>query len=151
MAQKERPASTPETDVRQVLGLNEPAGARLLRRTWWLWLLAVIVAAGAWYLFSGNGASNGIQYRMDTLSRGDITVIVTAIGTIQPTNEVDVSSELSGIIKTVLVKHNARVRAGQTLAELDTDRLSAATERPAMPHAMVRRMLRSSASMTSQI
>lgn len=46
----------------------------------------------------------------------------------QPTNEVEVSSELSGIVRTVLVDYNSKVTIGQTLAELDTDKLKSTVD-----------------------
>jgi len=52
-------------------------------------------------------------------------VTVTATGALEPTNQVDVGSELSGIIKTVEVDYNDRVTVGQILARLDTDKLKA--------------------------
>ena len=51
-------------------------------------------------------------------------VIVTATGTLKPTNnEVSVGSELSGIVKTVEVDYNSKVKVGQILARLDTSKL----------------------------
>jgi HlyD family secretion protein len=47
---------------------------------------------------------------------------------VQPINKVDVSSELSGTVRKVLVDYNSVVVAGQTLAELDTDKLIATVE-----------------------
>jgi HlyD family secretion protein len=44
---------------------------------------------------------------------------------VQPTNQVDVSSELSGTVRSVSVDYNSPVRLGQALAELDTDKLKA--------------------------
>jgi HlyD family secretion protein len=52
-------------------------------------------------------------------------VTVTATGTLEPVNQVDVGSELSGIIKAVLVDFNDKVQRDQVLARLDTDRLRA--------------------------
>src|SRR5262249_29461215 len=52
-------------------------------------------------------------------------VTVTATGTLQPTNQVDVGSEVSGIIDRVLVDFNSMVKSGQILAELDTQQLDA--------------------------
>ena len=43
----------------------------------------------------------------------------------QPTNQVDVSSELSGTVRSVFVDYNSPVKVGQVLAELDTDKLKA--------------------------
>jgi HlyD family secretion protein len=62
------------------------------------------------------------------VTRGGLKVIVTATGSVQPTNQVDVSSELSGIVRKVLVDYNSPVKAGQVLAELDTDKLEATVE-----------------------
>jgi HlyD family secretion protein len=59
---------------------------------------------------------------------GDLEVVVTATGSVQPTNQVDVSSELSGIVRRVLVDYNSPVEMGQVLAELDTDKLEATVE-----------------------
>ena len=66
----------------------------------------------------GRHRYNFVCYSTQEVKRGDLTVIVTATGTLQATNEVDVSSELSGIIKTVEADYNSRVRKGQVLARL---------------------------------
>jgi HlyD family secretion protein len=60
--------------------------------------------------------------------RANLTVVVTATGTVEPTNQVEVSSELSGIVRKVLVDYNSAVHAGDVLAELDTDKLSATVD-----------------------
>ncbi|MGE0734205.1 MAG: efflux RND transporter periplasmic adaptor subunit [Alphaproteobacteria bacterium] len=59
-------------------------------------------------------------------NRSSIVVYVSATGTVQPTNKVDISSELSGTIRKVLVEYNSQVKIGQVLAELDTDKLNSA-------------------------
>ncbi len=87
------------------------------------------MAALLLYLLGGTGGSNsGINYVTEPVTRGDLTVTVNATGTVQPTNEVEVSSELSGIVRTVLVDYNSKVTIGQTLAELDTDKLKATVD-----------------------
>jgi len=48
---------------------------------------------------------------------------VSATGNLQPTNEVDVGSEVSGLVETVLVDDNDRVKNGQVLARLDVSKL----------------------------
>lgn len=92
------------------------------------WTLAAIVAlaiiAGAWSLLAGRGS--GFTYATANAVRGDLTVTVTATGSVQPTEQVDVSSELSGRIKSVNVDYNSPVKAGDVLAELVTDNLDAA-------------------------
>ena len=68
------------------------------------------------------------KHLTDAASRGTLTVIVTATGSVQPTNQVDVSSELSEIVRNVLVDYNSPVKIGQVLAELDTDKLKATVD-----------------------
>ena len=68
------------------------------------------------------------RYVTEPVTKGAITVAVTATGTVQPTNEVEISSELSGIVRNVLVDFNSAVTTGQTLAELDTDKLSSTVD-----------------------
>src|SRR5690606_25530086 len=54
-----------------------------------------------------------------------LTVTVTATGNLEPRNQVEIGSELSGTIAKVYVDVNDEVKAGQVLAELDTARLEA--------------------------
>lgn len=82
----------------------------------------VIIGIMVWMVMR---TSDGIQYRTEQVRRGNLSVIVSATGTLEPTNQVDVSSELSGIVKNVAVDYNDRVKAGQVLAQLDTTKLEA--------------------------
>ena len=73
----------------------------------------------------GHPNDPAVRYVTTEATRGDLTVTVTATGTLQPVNKVDVGSEISGTIRTVLVDFNDRVAKGQVLATLDTDQLQA--------------------------
>lgn len=96
-------------------------------KRWVLWLagvLAVIaIAAGVMSLRRSNEAAQGPPYETELVTRGDLQVHVSATGTLQPTNTVDVGSELSGLIDAVFVDENDTVKKGQVLARLDTSRL----------------------------
>jgi HlyD family secretion protein len=109
--------------VVDALGLD---GARRGKRRWVLAAVVVAVAAasaaGLYARFERAGAP---QYVTESVRQGPLVVTVTATGTLQPTNQVDVGSEVSGIIDRVLVDFNAPVKAGQILAELDTQQLDA--------------------------
>jgi HlyD family secretion protein len=65
------------------------------------------------------------QYTTAPVTRGDLTVTVTATGALEPVNQVEVGTEVSGTVRRVYVDYNDRVRAGQILATLDTERFSA--------------------------
>lgn len=94
----------------------------------WKWLfvfgLALAVLGFGWWFVTDN-ANDATQYVTAPIKRGELVVTVSATGTLEPTNEVDISSELSGTIRKVLVDYNDKVRTGQALAELDTDKLEA--------------------------
>jgi HlyD family secretion protein len=62
-------------------------------------------------------------YATEEVRRGNLTVTVSATGNLQPTNQVDVGSEQSGLVTDVYVENNDRVVRGQPLARLDTARL----------------------------
>jgi len=66
-----------------------------------------------------------VQYRTQPARVGDLVATVTATGTLQPTEQVDIGSELSGTIRKVEVGYNDDVQAGQVLARLDPTRLEA--------------------------
>ena len=114
-----------DTDVAASLGLGERRRrARRLRR-WLVALILILLPLSALLLWQGLDKPGAAQYRTAPVQRGDLTVTVTATGAVQPTNEVEISSELSGIIRSVKADYNDRVKVGQVLAELDTDKLEA--------------------------
>nr|WP_292498513.1 efflux RND transporter periplasmic adaptor subunit [Mesorhizobium sp.] len=54
---------------------------------------------------------------------------MSATGTLQPLTQVDISSELSGIVRAVAVNENQQVKKGDVLATLDTAKLEVQIER----------------------
>lgn len=111
-------------DVRNALGVDQPAHKRHLKR--WLIIagLALLAPVLIFTLCSKNGKGK-IQYTTQPATIGDLKVIVTATGTLEPTNEVAVGSELSGIVKSVEVDFNDKVSVGQVLARIDPTKLTA--------------------------
>ena len=87
--------------------------------------VAVLLFIGAYTLIFGARSASEAKYVTEPVTRGDLTAIVTATGTVQPTNQAEISSELSGIVRQVLVDFNSKVKIGTVLAELDTDKLKA--------------------------
>lgn len=69
--------------------------------------------------------SPGKIFQIVAVSRGDMAIMVAATGNLEPTNQVDVGSELSGTIQSVAVEDNDQVKAGQVLARLNTDKIKA--------------------------
>lgn len=116
----------PQADVAEILEIDQlPGGGKRLKRWVIIALLAILPLVVYMLFWRNSDKSNAVQYKTVEVQRGNMTVIVTATGTLQPTNKVDVSSELSGIIKSVYVEYNDRVKVGQVLAKLDTSKVEA--------------------------
>ena len=90
------------------------------RRTLW-WLLAIIALtalASGLYLWQHNRQSTP-QYPTALVSRGNIEDSITALGTLEPLNSVDVGTQVSGQLKRLHVEPGDQVEAGDLLAEID--------------------------------
>ncbi len=118
---------TPPADVAETLELGRSsARGWLSRRNLVLGILAVAALAVLYlFVFGTGGSGSSVHYVTEAAKRGALTETVTATGTVEPTNQVEISSELSGTVKEVLVDYNDVVTAGQSLAVLDTDKLEA--------------------------
>jgi len=94
------------------------------------WLLGggALLAVLLWLLFSGGDKTTG-HYLTEAAVLDDLVVTVAASGTLQPTTSVDVGSEQSGTLVSVLVQENDFVQKGQLLAQLDTAKLNDAVTR----------------------
>jgi HlyD family secretion protein len=119
-------ATREEPDVEQTLGV-EPARRRARRLKKLFAIVIILVAAAFFTSFWRRSSENGKapKYETQTAERGNLSVSVTATGTLEPTNQVEVGSELSGIIESVDVDYNDRVKVGQVLAKLNTEKLEA--------------------------
>ncbi|MFZ2306307.1 MAG: efflux RND transporter periplasmic adaptor subunit [Rhodoferax sp.] len=120
----EKSASLGAADMQTILGDDSV-------RAWWqrptLWMAAaavVLLIAGLAYWQSSKASNAQPSYVTETVNKGNLTLTVSANGTLQPTRAVNIGSELSGTVKRVLVDVNDRVRKGQVLVELDTSKLS---------------------------
>jgi HlyD family secretion protein len=89
------------------------------RRRWWLITLLVIVAAGSAYALLRKPANPEERWRTVTVERGSISQVVAATGTLQPTAQVNVGTQVSGTVARVFADFNQPVKAGQVLAEMD--------------------------------
>ncbi|UOB18769.1 efflux RND transporter periplasmic adaptor subunit [Abyssalbus ytuae] len=61
-----------------------------------------------------------------TVKKGEIVTTVTATGTIEPITQVEVGTQVSGVVEKIYVDFNSVVKEGQLIAELDKANLDAA-------------------------
>ncbi len=105
--------------------LDEPTARTWYRRPlpWVIAAAVVLGAAGTWWWLSSRAASAAPRYSTRAVGRGNLTLLVTANGTIQPTRSINIGSELSGTVLKVNVDVNDRIKKGQVLVVLDPAKL----------------------------
>jgi HlyD family secretion protein len=108
--------------IAEFLGVPEPSFWRRNRNRI-LIVMAVIVVVILLRIIFGSD-TNKIQYATEVVKKSNMLVTVIATGNLQPTNQVVVGSEISGLVTEVLVDNNDVVRKGQLLARIDNSRLT---------------------------
>ena len=101
---------------------SQPNKALLPRRglrQWWVGggVLLLLATAGIGWWATHRTAS--VQYITAPMSRGAITRVVTATGTVNPVLTIIVGSYVSGVIQELSCDYNTKVRKGQICAKLD--------------------------------
>jgi len=114
------------SEIQRILDLDPaPRRNRRLRRGAFGALILAAVAAGAYWYLQSAATGAATSYQTEAVERGKLTVTVTATGTIEPTTQVDVSSEVSGVVRIVNVENNSLIKKGDVLAQLDIARQEA--------------------------
>lgn len=109
--------------------INKARPGHPLRK--WLAAIPILALAGGgfWYYNHEEKKETGPVYNTQELTRGDLSLVITATGNLAPTNQVTVGSELSGTVSEVYVDANDAVKKGQPIAQLDTAKLTQQTVR----------------------
>ena len=116
---------SPDTKELQArLGMSRGGRARRFGR--WIVALLVLAAivAGALRLRASR-ATPPEQYRTEAVDSGTLTVSVTATGELKALTQVNIGTEISGVVESVAVDYNSPVRVGQILARVNTEKLEA--------------------------
>lgn len=101
-------------------------GAVLTKHKVLLTVLAVMLVVAGWaYGRLSVKKPAALPGTAVPVQQGDITEDISATGTINPVNLVNVSSKITGLIEKVLVNENDTVHTGQVLMVLDDSRLQA--------------------------
>jgi HlyD family secretion protein len=96
------------------------------RLTRWLKRLLLLVLMGSglaygygWYRQNNGPLSTVPEFECQKVTRGDLAQTITASGELNPVTKVEISSQISGIMQTLLVDFNSPVKEGQVVAKLD--------------------------------
>jgi HlyD family secretion protein len=113
----------PNRELTQILSGELASGRRTKYFRWTVGAFALLVLVAGYRVLGARTRNALPSYETEQVTRGALRVTVSATGNLAPTNKVDVGSELSGLVETVLVQENDRVKKGQVLAQLDVSRL----------------------------
>lgn len=80
---------------------------------------AVVLIAGGVWIFGGQKAQNKVDFVTEAVQKGNVSNSITATGTIEPVTEVEVGTQVSGIIDKIYVDYNSVVKEGEIIAEMD--------------------------------
>ena len=83
-------------------------------------IAAIVIAGGSLWYFSRGSTEPISPYRFVTLEQGDIEAVVASTGALDAVTTVQVGTQVSGIIASIYVDFNDRVRQGQVIARIDT-------------------------------
>jgi len=88
---------------------------------------SIILLVAAALSCKGRGNKDQ-QYKTEKVERGNITMTVTATGTLSAVTTVLIGSQVSGVISALYADFNSQVHKGQLLAELDPTPFQAQVE-----------------------
>lgn len=80
-------------------------------------LIVTVLGITAFIFFRNK--DNGLKYRTEKLSKGDIVQSITATGAVNAVTTVLVGTQVSGTIKNIYVDFNSPVKKGQLIAQID--------------------------------
>lgn len=87
---------------------------------WIIVLVIMAVALSMFFVIRGSKSANkSMMIRTHVVSKHTIENTVTATGTIEPVETVEVGTQVSGKVETIYVDFNSVVKKGDLLAELD--------------------------------
>src|SRR5881394_392532 len=90
-----------------------------MERTYWFASSAIIILATGAVLVRECGRAAELQVSTAPVTDGPMTRRIVASGSLQAVTTVEVGSQESGIVQSLLVDYNSIVRAGDVVARLD--------------------------------
>jgi HlyD family secretion protein len=86
---------------------------------WIVTLLVIAAIGGAGWWYYESRLPSGPEYQTVAVTRGDLTQAVTATGQLGPVLNVQVGSQISGIVEKLFADFNSVVKSNQVIAQID--------------------------------
>ncbi len=90
------------------------------RIKWWAGAVTALIFIGVVFILQSGSRTDRQTYRTIPVRRGDLKATVASTGRLAPVNTVEVGSQVSGNIRSILVDYNSEVRKNQILARIDS-------------------------------
>ncbi|HET7225225.1 MAG TPA: efflux RND transporter periplasmic adaptor subunit, partial [Candidatus Eisenbacteria bacterium] len=97
------------------------------RNRWIIVGVAVALLVG-WMIVRARSGSQAPKYRTTAVDRGTIEATVSATGTVNPVEQVEVGSQVSGTVSRLFADFNTHVKKGQVLLEIEPSSFRARVE-----------------------
>src|SRR6185369_4395454 len=115
----EEPVQAPKNLAASTPRKPRPTKRRGTGLNWAVTLVVLAVGIWAGIRYWTRPSSAELEFKTSAVSRGDVTQIVTANGSLNPVQLVEVGSQISGVITDIKVDFNSRVKAGEIVAQID--------------------------------
>lgn len=100
------------------------------KRIWWIILAIAVLAIAAFFIVKASKSGNKeLVIRTHAVTEYTVENTVTATGTIEPVETVEVGTQVSGKVEKIYVDFNDVVKKGDLLAELDKQTLNQSLSR----------------------
>lgn len=99
-----------------------------MTRNRWIAAAVVLVLLVGWMAWRSRSSADAPKYRTATVDRGTIAATVSATGTVNPVEQVEVGSQVSGTVQKLSADYNSRVKQGQVLLRLEPSSFRARVE-----------------------
>jgi HlyD family secretion protein len=110
-------------ELQQRLGVSRGSSRQIVR--WIVVVVALVAIGGAALRVRAARSAPAPLYRTENVEAGTLTVGVTATGELKALTQVNIGTEISGVVESVAVDFNSPVRVGQVLARVNTEKLEA--------------------------
>jgi len=91
-----------------------------MKKTVYISISAIVAILIILYLVFIRNDRQTYSFKFNEVTQGDLTVYVTATGTINAVTSVDVGTQVSGIISKLYADFNSIVKKGQLIAQIDS-------------------------------
>ena len=88
-----------------------------------LLVLAAIAVSVKFFFFKNSGAAEVGVPVSAPVTKLTLSTVISATGTLEPVDQVEVGTQVSGDIAEIFVDFNSKVKKGQVIAELDKSKL----------------------------